>query len=253
MELFMRSSCALIICGVVALADGSSGAATAQSRPAAAPLDIAAVARNPAPARRQATKPRRKVDARLPQTGTGAGVLIRAASPTVAIAPKPEPEDITGAVGSKRASKPGKNGASQGAPSANAGDGTQFCTNISDAAADARLAWQMKELEKTEASLRERIAELEAKRAEYEKWLKLRQDFLKKAEDNVVGIYSRMRPDAAAAQIASMQDETAAAVLAKLNVRSSSAILNEMEPARAAHLANTLSGLRDTDSEKSAK
>ena len=85
---------------------------------------------------------------------------------------------------------------------------------------DARVAWQQKELEAAEAKLRQRIAELEAKRAEYEQWLKLREDFLKKAEDNVVEIYSRMNPDAAAQQIASMADDTAAAVLAKLRARS---------------------------------
>ena len=84
----------------------------------------------------------------------------------------------------------------------------------------------------------QRIAELEAKRAEYEQWLKLREDFLKKAEDNVVEIYSRMNPEAAAQQIASMADDTAAAVLAKLRVRNASTILNEMEPARGAHIAN---------------
>ena len=99
----------------------------------------------------------------------------------------------------------------------------------------------------------ERIAELEAKRAEYEQWLKLREDFLKKAEDNVVEIYSRMNPDAAAQQIASMADDTAAAVLAKLRVRSASAILNEMEPARGAHLADTLAGMRRADDGKTKK
>ena len=129
----------------------------------------------------------------------------------------------------------------------------KFCTNIADAALDARVAWQQKELEAAEAKLRQRIAELEAKRAEYEQWLKLREDFLKKAEDNVVEIYSRMNPDAAAQQIASMADDTAAAVLAKLRVRNASAILNEMEPARGAHLADTLAGMRRTDDGKTRK
>jgi flagellar motility protein MotE (MotC chaperone) len=132
-------------------------------------------------------------------------------------------------------------------------DATEFCKNITDAALDARVAWQQKQLEASEAKLRERIAELEAKRAEYEKWLKLREDFLKKAEDNVVDIYSGMNPDAAAQQIASMADETAAAVLAKLRVRTASAILNEMEPGRAAHLADTLAGMRRPDDGKTNK
>jgi flagellar motility protein MotE (MotC chaperone) len=132
-------------------------------------------------------------------------------------------------------------------------DAAQFCKNIVDAALDARVAWQQKELDATEAKLRQRIAELEAKRAEYEKWLKLRDDFLRKAEDSVVEIYSRMNPDAAAQQIAAMTDDTAAAVLAKLRVRSASAILNEMEPARAAHLADTLAGMRRADDGKAGK
>ncbi|WP_249123459.1 MULTISPECIES: MotE family protein [unclassified Bradyrhizobium] len=132
-------------------------------------------------------------------------------------------------------------------------DAAEFCRNISDAALDARVAWQREQLEATEAKLRERIAELEAKRAEYEKWLKLREDFLKRAEDSVVEIYSGMAPDAAALQIASMADDTAAAVLAKLKVRSASAILNEMDPGRAAHLADTLAGMRRPDDGKTRK
>ena len=125
-----------------------------------------------------------------------------------------------------------------------------FCNNVADPAVDARLAWQLKELEKAETQLRERIAEVEAKRAEYEKWMALRDDFLKKAEAGVVEIYSRMKPDAAAVQIAGMADETAAAVLAKLSPRSSSAIFNEMETGRAAHLADLLGGMRRVDDGK---
>ncbi|MEY9179291.1 flagellar motility protein MotE (MotC chaperone) [Bradyrhizobium sp. USDA 326] len=126
-----------------------------------------------------------------------------------------------------------------------------FCSNVADPAVDARLAWQLKELEKAESLLRERIAEVEAKRAEYEKWMALRDDFLKKAEASVVEIYSRMKPEAAATQIAGMTDETAAAVLAKLSPRNSSAIFNEMDTARAAHLADLLGGMRRVDDGKS--
>jgi len=125
-----------------------------------------------------------------------------------------------------------------------------FCGNVADPAVDARLAWQLKELAKAESLLRERIAEVEAKRAEYEQWMALRDDFLKKAEASVVEIYSRMKPEAAATQIAGMSDETAAAVLAKLSPRNSSAIFNEMDTARAAHLADLLGGMRRVDDGK---
>jgi flagellar motility protein MotE (MotC chaperone) len=159
---------------------------------------------------------------------------------------------MTAAVTKKNAALPA--GAGETAPgNQSESDVARFCANVADAALDARVAWQQRELEAAEAKLRQRIAELEAKRAEYEQWLKLREDFLKKAEENVVEIYSGMDPEAAALQIASMADDTAAAVLAKLRVRNASAILNEMEPARAAHLANTLAGMRRVDEEKTKK
>lgn len=129
----------------------------------------------------------------------------------------------------------------------------QFCSNVADPAVDARLAWQLKALEQAENKLRERIAEVEAKRAEYEKWMALRDEFLKKAEASMVEIYSRMRPEAAATHIAGMSDETAAAVLAKLSPRNSSAIFNEMDSARAAHLADLLGGMRRVDDGKTSK
>lgn len=159
-----------------------------------------------------------------------AAAPVRPAKPgSVTVPPKPAPA---------QAAVPGDN------------EVALFCSNVADPAVDSRLAWQLKELEKAESQLRERIAEVEAKRAEYEKWMALRDDFLKKAEAQMVEIYSRMKPDAAATQIAGMADETAAAVLAKLSPRSSSAIFNEMETARAAHLADLLGGMRRVDDGK---
>lgn len=176
-----------------------------------------------------------------------------AAKPEPALTPPPPDRTLTtAAVTKKNAALPAAVG--ETAPgNQSESDVARFCANVADAALDARVAWQQKELEVAEGKLRQRIAELEAKRAEYEQWLKLREDFLKKAEDNVVEIYSRMNPDAAAQQIASMADDTAAAVLAKLRARTASAILNEMEPARGAHLADTLAGMRRPDDGKARK
>ena len=67
-----------------------------------------------------------------------------------------------------------------------------------------------------------------------------RDEFSKKARDNLVSIYSRMRPDAAAAQLMAIDLETAAAVLTKLEPRSASLILNEMEAGYAARLTGTI-------------
>ncbi|WP_246728315.1 MotE family protein [Microvirga terricola] len=128
-----------------------------------------------------------------------------------------------------------------------------YCANIADAAADARFAWQKETLASLEREIEGRIKALEEKRAEYEAWLKRRNEFLAKADEAVVAIYSRMRPDAAALQLANMQDDTAAAILAKLNPRSASAVLNEMEPARAAQLTGVMTDTskRNAESEKS--
>ncbi|MFB6419269.1 MULTISPECIES: MotE family protein [Bradyrhizobium] len=174
------------------------------------------------------------------------GAVPAAETPAPAAAPAPAPVRLA-KPGSVTA--PPKPAPPQAAAAAD-NEVALFCSNVADPAVDARLAWQLKELEKAENLLRERIAEVEAKRAEYEKWMALRDDFLKKAEASVVEIYSRMKPEAAATQIAGMADETAAAVLAKLSPRSSSAIFNEMETARAAHLADLLGGMRRVDDGK---
>ncbi len=125
---------------------------------------------------------------------------------------------------------------------------SQYCANIADAASDARFSLQKEALAKMEKEIESRIKVLEAKRAEYEEWLRRRNEVLEKADATVVSIYARMRPDAAALQLANMQDEIAAAVIAKLNPRTASAVLNEMEPARAAQLANVI-----TDAPKRAQ
>jgi flagellar motility protein MotE (MotC chaperone) len=119
----------------------------------------------------------------------------------------------------------------------------QYCESVADAAADARFVRQAKALREMEAQLEERIAALEEKRAEYEAWLKRREDFLEKADEAIVAIYSQMRPDAAAQQVAVMDPGAAAAILSKLNPRTASAILNEMDPDTAALLTNTIGAL----------
>jgi len=119
----------------------------------------------------------------------------------------------------------------------------RFCLNNAASAGDARAAWQAAKLVELEEQVKQRIAELDAKRAEYEEWLKKRDEALKKAEDGVVAIYSKMRPDAAASQLSAMEDVMAATLLAKLPPRNASLILNEIEPGRAARLTNTMTGM----------
>ena len=126
----------------------------------------------------------------------------------------------------------------------------QFCTSNAAVAGQARIAWEAAKLKELETKLRQRISELDAKRGEYEEWMRKREEALKKARENVVAIYQRMRPDAAALQLAAMDDEMAAAVLVKLKPASASAILNEMEPGRAARLTATMAGANPADGKK---
>lgn len=121
-------------------------------------------------------------------------------------------------------------------------DARQYCANIANAAADARYAWQAKQLADLEGQIKQRIADLEAKQAEYKTWLSKRQEALKAAEKSLVGIYAKMRPEAASSQLSALDDTTAAAVLAQLSARGASAILNEMDAKRAARLANAIAG-----------
>ncbi|GLK70061.1 hypothetical protein GCM10017643_01760 [Ancylobacter dichloromethanicus] len=134
--------------------------------------------------------------------------------------------------------------ATRPAPPAPGGDNAdQYCEGILDAARDARFARQKAALDAMEKQIEDRIAKLEAKRAEYESWLARREEFLHKADDAVIAVFSQMRPDAASAQLTIMGDDPAAAILAKLNARVASAILNEMDPARAARLTSVMVGI----------
>lgn len=249
----------LLLVAAAALVNASPVLALDEARPSK-PLNLLSFARARAPGAQKPSPPAASVpgdNAFIRATAWAAeesGPAITGAVPAPATpAPAPVPASAPApAAAPVRPAKPGsvtlppKPAPAQAAVPAD-NEVALFCSNVADPAVDARLAWQIKELEKAETLLRERIAEVEAKRAEYEKWMALRDDFLKKAEAQVVEIYSKMKPDAAATQIAGMADETAAAVLAKLSPRSSSAIFNEMDTARAAHLADLLGGMRRVD------
>ncbi len=115
----------------------------------------------------------------------------------------------------------------------------RFCSNIADAARDRRYALQAQELVSLQKEVDSRIKALEEKRAEYESWMKRREEFLALAEDGVVKIYGGMRPDAAAERLAELDAVLAAGILMKLDARKAGVILNEMQP----KVAATLTGI----------
>lgn len=116
----------------------------------------------------------------------------------------------------------------------------QFCSNIADAAKDRRYSMQVAELEKLKKDIDERVVRLEEKRAEYEAWVKRRDDFMAKAEASVVDIYSKMKPDAAAERLAAVDPTLAASIIMKLNTRQAGIILNEMNSKSAAALTGIM-------------
>ena len=159
------------------------------------------------------------------------GLTMRAVLPAAAAEPAPP---ATAAAANPADAKAADNSADNSAA---------YCKNIANQAADARYARQAESLAAMTKALEERIKALEDKRAEYETWVNRRKEFLDRADESVVAIYSQMRPDAAAQQIAVMEQEAAAAILSKLQPRTASAILNEMEPTTAARLTNVMAGI----------
>ena len=133
-----------------------------------------------------------------------------------------------------------KSMAPKSAPSAPAADGG-YCTNILDAASEARAAFRLKKLKEVEKQIEGRIAALEEKSKELKSWIERREKFIDKAQGQLVAIYKQMRPDAAALQLSALDEMTAAAILLKLKPRTASSILNEMDPKLAARLASFVS------------
>lgn len=137
-------------------------------------------------------------------------------------------------------------------PSANASQDEieKFCGNIDSQAADARFELQSQQLQQLRMQIDDRIKVLEEKRQEYENWLNKRNEFLSKAQDSLVNIISKMRPDAAAAQLNLVDDFAAAAIMLKLTPRISSAIMNELPPEKSAKLTKVLVSAQKLPPEK---
>ena len=113
----------------------------------------------------------------------------------------------------------------------------RYCTNVRDIASEARFLWQHKQLQELGDKIDKKIAELEERTKEYKKWYDLRNKFSNLAREKLVKVYSQMRPDAAAEQLATMPETMAAAIVFKLESRKASIILNEMDTQKAARIS----------------
>ena len=162
---------------------------------------------------------------------------------------KPGAAATEGAEGSAVASEPKRPGPLDALPP-NATAAQQYCYNTSESANDARFAWQAKKIKELETQLEQKAQQLEAKTEQYKQWLERRDEFARKAHEKLVGFYARMRPDAAAIQIATLDEEMAAAVMMKLETKAASQIMGEMDPERAAKIATIISGAAKVPQEK---
>lgn len=196
-----------------------------------------------------ATQPRT-----IPSQPAGAGAVVqsplkvlaagdqKAPALPAAKAPAATPSETTESASSPAADSIFKKPGPLDALPPNANGAQQYCFNTVDSAADARFAWQAKKIRDMEAELDKRAQQLEAKTEEYKRWLARRDEFARKAHEKLVGFYSRMRPDAAAVQLAAVDEEMAAAVVTKLETKVASQIMGEMDPERAAKIATIISG-----------
>ena len=135
---------------------------------------------------------------------------------------------------------------------ASTSDAASFCAAIRDPAAEARFAWQANTLKGLEGKLAETLRKLDERKAELQLLTDHRAAELKQAEARMTEIFSRMRPDAAALQLAAMDQSFAVAVLGRLQPRAASAVLNEMEASRAAQLAEAMGGRRSPTASKTS-
>jgi len=118
----------------------------------------------------------------------------------------------------------------------------QYCQAVLEPAREARYAHQVAELKELGRGLDERFAKIESRIAELKEWVARRDDFVSRTNDQLVTIYSSMRPEAASEQLTRLDEISAAAIISKLAPRAASQILNDMPSEKAARLATILMG-----------
>ena len=118
----------------------------------------------------------------------------------------------------------------------------QYCQAVLEPAREARYAHQAAQLKALSKELDDRLAKIDTRIAELKEWVARREDFASRTSDQLVTIYSGMRPEAASEQLTKLDESSAAAILSKLAPRIASQILNDMPSDKAARLAMILMG-----------
>ena len=126
-------------------------------------------------------------------------------------------------------------------------DVASYCQNLVPTITNAKAVAEAAQLMKLQIEISSRMAELETRKAEVEALVKKHENFLQLADEAKTSIYLKMKPDAAAAQLAMMDENVGAAIISKLPPRTASVILAEMPAEQAARLTTMLGGPKVPD------
>ena len=124
-------------------------------------------------------------------------------------------------------------------------DVQQYCAAVAVDAREARYAGMGERMSGLAARIDERSSALEARTRELQQWIARREAFLALADEQLVEIYSAMRPDDAGVQLALLEPTVGAAIVMRLKPRQASAVLAGMAPERAAELVSLISMSRE--------
>ena len=116
----------------------------------------------------------------------------------------------------------------------------EYCTTVSDLAAERRAARQTSALKELQAKVESRLNELEQHADDLAERVQKREALRVLADKELVEIYSGVDAEAAAAQMERLDLRLASSVLRQLKPRQASAILNVMKPELAAQLVRLI-------------
>lgn len=122
----------------------------------------------------------------------------------------------------------------------------EVCAQIAASAEAIRIDRRRLELASLEKEIGARLSMLESKQQELRFVLDRLDSFERKTSEALIGLYARMKPEAAAAQLSQLDADVAAGIMLQLKAKVSSAILGEMDAPHGAALAKKISQLRRT-------
>ena len=126
-------------------------------------------------------------------------------------------------------------------PAASPALAKDYCAAFVKEAENARESRQKTELEALNATLDKKLAEINEKTTQLEKWVTQREAIQSEATAAVLKIYDSMDPTVSSQEIAKLDLVAAAAILGKMKPKKASDILKEMPPTTAARIIAIIS------------